>query len=563
MGDNNAKELIKRGDRMFQRPNVLALWQEIGDQFYPERAEFTVDRLGNVTGLADHLFATDPVLMRRDLGNAFSSMLRPRGREWFKLDCSEKLKKDNPEVLDWLDMASTVMRRAIYDKKARFVRATKEADHDFAAFGNAVISIEADYKTATLRYRAYHLRDCAWYENHDGIVDNLCRRIIMEPRQVKQKFSLPTDKIHQKIHEACEKDRAITCTILHFLMPSDDYEYITKKGKPKKAYVSVYVDKENCEVIRETETDHFSYIVPRWAMVTGTPYAVSPAAIVALPDSRMMQSLARIIQEAGEKSIDPPLKATEEAIKGEVNMYAGGITWVDREYDEKLGPAIEPMLLGKDAGLGIHMFDRIQLVLQNAWYLSKLSLPQQQAKTAFETAQLVEEFIRGAVPLFEPAETEYNLPLLDLTAELLITAGAMGNPQDFPQALQGRELSFSFSNPLQDASEKAKVLQYQTVTQLFAMGAQIDPGIKADLDMRTAFRDATNGAGAPADWLVDKKEADAANEQIAQQAQIQQGIGAVGAAGLAGKAVGDAVSSFNGAAPNNGAAGGLGPTSVQ
>lgn len=546
MADSNAKELIKRGDRMFSRSSILTLWQEIGDQFYPERAEFTVDRMGRQTGLADHLFATDPVLMRRDLGNAFSSMLRPRGREWFKLDTTEKLKKE-AGVADFLDMASGVMRRAIYDRPARFVRATKEADHDFAAFGNAVISVEADMTSATLRYRAYHLRDCAWAENHDGVVDNLVRNIVMEPRQVEQKFSMPGDVIHQKIREACAKDKAVTCTIRHHMMPSADYAYVTKKGKPKKPYVSIYVDKENCQVIRETEVDDFLYVVPRWAMVSGSPYALSPAAIVALPDARMMQALARIIQEAGEKSIDPPMKATEEAVRGEINLFAGGITWVDREYDERLGPSIEPILLGKDAGLGIHMFDRIQMVLQNAWYLSKLTLPQQGAKTAFETAQLVEEFIRGAVPLFEPAETEYNLPLLDLTASLLIKVGAFGDPKtEFPQALRGKELTFSFSNPLQDAAEKAKVLQYQTVVQLFGMGVQIEPAIKASLDMDEAFRDAVNGTGAPATWLVDEKEAEETAEGIQKAQQAQELIAGIGGAGAAGKVAGEAMQALQG-----------------
>jgi hypothetical protein len=236
-------------------------------------------------------------------------------------------------------------------------------------------------------------------------------------------------------------------------------------------------------------------------------------------------------------------------------------------------------MLGKDAGLGIHMFDRIQNVLQNAWYLSKLSLPQQQAKTAFETAQLVEEFIRGAVPLFEPAETEYNLPLLDLTATLLIKVGAFGDPREFPEPLRGRELTFSFSNPLQDAAEKARVLQFQTVTQLFMLGGQIEPAIKGDIDIRQAFRDAVHGAGAPANWLISEEEAEAAAQAIAEQQQLAQASQMMGGLGEAGQSVGKAVQSFgdagqsvnaagaeegaptngSGKAPTNGAAGGFGP----
>lgn len=546
MADDNAKALKKRGDALFdKREAVLNLWQESKDNFYPEREDFTIERTRDL-GFADHLFATDPILMRRDLGNAFSSMLRPRGRQWFLLDVEHDQLKEQPGVAEWLDWASGVMRRAIYDRKSQFVRATKEADHDFAAFGNAVISVEMNLVAATLRYRNYHLKDCAWVENAAGEVDYICRNIEMSARQVKQAFNLPRDKIDELITKSCEKEPDKPFKVRHYLMPAADYEYLEDNKKRAQApFVSVYVDCTHDKVIREAPAQEFSYVVPRWARMSGSPYAVSPAAVAALPDARMMQALARIIQEAGEKSIDPPMIATEDAVRGEINLYGSGVTWVDREYDERLGPALQPIILGKDAGLGLHLFDRIQLVLQNAWYLSKLNLPQQGEKTAFETAQLVEEFIRGAVPLFEPAETEYNLPLLDLTAQLLIRAGAFGRPEQWPQALRGRELTFSFSNPLQDAVEKAKVLQFQTVTGIYAAAAQMDPTVMADLDVRAAARDATRGSGAPADWLREQEAADEEAGAIKEKMRMSEAIAAAGAGGQAGEAVGKAVQSLS------------------
>jgi hypothetical protein len=36
----------------------------------------------------------------------------------------------------------------------------------------------------------------------------------------------------------------------------------------------------------------------------------------------------------------PPLVATQDAIKSEVDLSAGGITWIDREYDERLREAL-------------------------------------------------------------------------------------------------------------------------------------------------------------------------------------------------------------------------------
>jgi hypothetical protein len=39
--------------------------------------------------------------------------------------------------------------------------------------------------------------------------------------------------------------------------------------------------------------------------------------------------------EAGEKFTNPPMIAVQEAIRSDVAIYAGGITWVDKDYDER------------------------------------------------------------------------------------------------------------------------------------------------------------------------------------------------------------------------------------
>jgi hypothetical protein len=61
---------------------------------------------------------------------------------------------------------------------------------------------------------------------------------------------------------------------------------------------------------------------------------------------RLLQQITLTLLEAGQKAVDPPWKATSEAIQGGVNSFAGGITWVDPEYDERLGAALEPLMDG-------------------------------------------------------------------------------------------------------------------------------------------------------------------------------------------------------------------------
>lgn len=493
----SAKEIKRRADRLFsKRDDLSSLWQVLGDIFYPERATFTTSRSWGEE-FASHLFDGTTVTMRRDLGNAFASMLRPRGQEWFRLTLTDRELAAKPGVADWLDNAGATMRRILYNRRSQFVRATKTADHDFATFGNAVLSCEVNNSNDGLLYRCWHLADCVWTEDADGVVNALWRRMKLPARQIVAIFG---DRAHQDVRNCLDKDPDKEFNILHCMLPSDEYGE-KKFGMP---WTSVYIDCDHEITLRDAGSQEFRYVVPRWQPISGSPYGVSPAAMTALPDGRMLQRMALSMIEAAEKAIDPPLIATEEAIRGEVNLHAQGITWVDREYDEKLGAAIQPMYLGKDVNIAAATLEGLRMSLADAWYLNKLSLPQRQAKTAFETAQLVEEFIRAAIPIFEPMETEYNVPLLEMTADTLMRIGVLGGA---PNELKGGEIEFEFSNPLQDAIEKNKVNQFETALAIVGAASQIDPGASSVLDVVKGAREAIEGSGAPADWLLDEKQA--------------------------------------------------------
>src|SRR5687768_11829176 len=96
------KKLIERGNKLFsKRSSVLTLWQEIADNFYPERSDFTYSHsLGDE--FAAHLNSSYPIIVRRELGNAFSAMLRPRSEEWFAISVEREDQIDRAGK-EWLE----------------------------------------------------------------------------------------------------------------------------------------------------------------------------------------------------------------------------------------------------------------------------------------------------------------------------------------------------------------------------------------------------------------------------------------------------------------------------
>ena len=72
------------GSLFAKRGSLMMLWQEQAEQFYPERADFTINRiLGE--DFAAHLTSSFPLLCRRDLGDQIGVMLRPTAKPWFHM----------------------------------------------------------------------------------------------------------------------------------------------------------------------------------------------------------------------------------------------------------------------------------------------------------------------------------------------------------------------------------------------------------------------------------------------------------------------------------------------
>jgi hypothetical protein len=542
-----ARDLVEMGDRLFtQRQPLVSLWQEIADNFYPERGDFTVSRhLGSE--FADHLMSGAPVLARRDLANQFAAMLRPRGKEWFSLAPEDERMNETRSVADWSTWATGVQRRAMYDPAARMTRATKEGDNDFASFGQAVLTVEYDEQAVSLLYRCWHLRDVVWCENDRGDVDGIHRKWKISGRALEKKYG---DKVPLKIRDANKKEPYKEYEARHVIVPYDEYDYASqKKGKPGQfKYMSLLVLKEDEAVLEEKPLADHPYIIPRWQTVSGSQYAHSPCTVVALPDARLLQRITFTLLEAGEKATNPPMLAVQEAIRSDIALYAGGITWADAEYDERLGEVLRPMTMDKSGlNFGAEMADRHEEMIRKAFYLDQINLPafDGKAMTATEVRVRTEEYIRAALPLFEPLETEYNAALCEKTFNLLLQNGGFGSPADWPDEVRGLELKWQFDSPLSDAARKEDAFSFKEAADLLAIAGQIDPALVKEYDARDAFRKALRAIKAP---VVDEKDAEAAAGEAQEMQSMQEIMSMVGAGAQTVEQVGKAGQALGGVA---------------
>jgi hypothetical protein len=517
-------EVRRQGSQLFdKRGSLMTLFQCLAEQFYPERADFTVTRtLGE--DMAAHLMSSYPVVTRRDLGNSFSAMLRPTAKPWFHVR-SSRPDKEVTDARQWLEWATDLQRNAMYDPLAQFTRATKETDHDFATFGQGVIEHDLyrprDGKTPHLLFRNWHLRDVAWCESVTGKIDTIYRRWKPTALDLRRLFG---DRIHRKVAEKLTQrnpDPYCEFNVWHVILPSDIYREMPGAKPIRQPFVSLFIDIDNEHEMECVGQWTRRYTIPRWQTVSGSQYAHSPATVAALPDSRLLQAITLVLLEAGEKAVNPPLIATQDVVRSDIATYAGGTTWVSEEYDEKLGEALRPMTIDK-SGLqfGIELSRDIKQSLKDAFFLSKLDLPPVGGPemTAYEVGQRVQEYIRNALPLFEPMEQDYNAALCDdVFTTLMMNSPEMR--QSVPKSIQGSEIRFQFESPLREAADRAKAGQFVEASQIISTATQLDPTTAMIVDGQKATRDVLL-AVAPADWL---RTEDTVDQMIqSQQAQQQQ-----------------------------------------
>lgn len=549
----NIKQLLESGDYLYsKRSNLLSHWQCIGDQFYPERADFTTVReLGE--DFAAHLNDSYPLIVRRELGD-FLSTLRRKDQEWFEASISREDRLDDAGRKT-LEYFTKTQRNAMYDRRSQFTRAMKECDHDYVTFGQGVLTVEPNFTTNTLLYQNWHLRDCVWRFTPDGRLAEVHRKWLPTARTLESLFKNKKGaSLHHNVTKLLNGKGMTEIECRHVVVAYGEHEctedlksslarMARMTGKPvDELYIELYIDIGNSHIIWQTPMRNSKYVIPRWKTRSGSQYAYSPAVTVGLPDARLIQAMSLTLLEAGEMAIRPPLAAKDDAITS-LKWYSGGVTSIDAAYDGRLEDAIRPIVTTDKSALpfGMDILQAKQNMLSTAFYLNKVNLPAfDHEMTAFEFSQRLQEYIRNVMPLFEPIDSDYHAQVCDITFDTLMGVNAFGSPNDFPDSVRGDEAVFKFDNPLSQALERQRGQLFLEAKGMVQQAMEMDPATGAMIDFRVALREALAGKRIPAKWTRDEDAVEAHAQQLTAAQQAQQQLAMAQQAGQAGQDLGKA-----------------------
>lgn len=533
--DENAKELTRIADKLFsKRYTLMTLWQTLAEQCNPERADFTRPMIeGEEFGV--HLFESAPVRYRRDLANNLGAILRPEEERWFNPKPRDK-SRETDNAKRWLSQQAEVLRSSIYAPLANFSVALQQGDDDFVTFGNAVHAITENETRSGFLFESYHLRDCVWQDDRNGEANWIARKLKMTLRQKVERWGL--DCLSEAQKKTYEKDPHEEIEVRHCVMPSDMYSPYrtdkTKKFRLNKGFASIYYCPIQNWILSEGSYYEFPYLIRRWRRRSNSQYAFSPAAMHGLIDSRLLQSQAEVILEAGERVVDPPKMAYKDSIIGGLNTMAGETTWLDGDHDEKQhGAPIRQLEVGGNIPLGLEMKQDTRMQLADAWFVNKLTLPQDKDMTAYETRERIAEYIRTNGPLFRPILAD-NAKLLDTCFMMLMrftaNANRAGEPgpfgwiEDVPEELQGEDITYEFSTPLQMAYERQKAAKAREGVEGVALMVQAtgDVALWDHIEKDRVVRDGWTASTGEPNWMMPLDDVQAIRDQRAERERMMQ-----------------------------------------
>jgi hypothetical protein len=175
--------------------------------------------------------------------------------------------------------------------------------------------------------------------------------------------------------------------------------------------------------------------------------------------------------------------------------------------------------------------------------LNKLNLPSTNGgMSPFEVSQRIQEFTRNVYPLFAPIVNEDNFVMCNMALEMCFKAGFLGDPRKIPEEFLGRDIKFSFENPIISAQEQEAKQAYLEALNTIMTTAQIDPSAIHYINVNASIRDAMRGNGFRETWFRSDEEIQGIIEQQQMQQQMAQEVEMAKQVGEAGKGIKEAIS---------------------
>jgi len=487
--------LARRKTLREDRGTLEQHWQDLEDLMLSRGSGFTVKR--PVGDRREDVYDTIPIQAARNLASALGGLLMPGTAQWFFVRPEDTRMEQDHWVSLALEITEQRMFRALYDRQARFIQRTGEANLDLVVFGTANLFTGEARDLNRLLFRTTHLRDTLIDENSDGAVDTEYIDIELTVRQAAQRWG--EANLGRKAKEMLRDEKPdAKLKYLWTVQPREDRSR-SSASATDMPWASTIDEIDSEHTVQETGFEEFPFAAVRWETASGEKYGRSPG-MVALSDAETLQAMGKTLLVGGQRRVDPPIWMVAGSALSPVRTHPGGVTVLDGRAWRDLGTMPMGMLdTGANIPIGREMQNDVREQVWGAFFRNILNIPADRPQmTATEVLERREEFQRAIGPVFGQLETDYQGQLIERVFNIMQRAGAFPELQ---AVLPGANLVFKFESPVHRARRSMELAGLSRALEMTAPLWQSDPTVLDNFDRDAILRDTPAVGGYPQRWL--------------------------------------------------------------
>jgi hypothetical protein len=527
--DELAGELIKEFGYMASlRGNWETHWTEIAQRIYPMHANLFTSG-GNVQAQGEkrnfEIYDSTGIISLQRFGAILDSLLTPRNTFWHQLRADDDTLMRDKATRLWFEDTNNKLFEQRYNATANFASQNQLQYKSLGAYGTGALFIDDLSGAPTgLRYRNIHLGEVFLGENHQGIVDRVCRRFLLTARQAVQMFK---ERCPEDICEVAKKFPERQFQFLHWVRPNDNVEVFRKdyKGMP---WSSIYVAVLSRQIVAEGGYKTFPYAISRYEQSPNESYGRSPAMDV-LPSIKTLNEQKKTMLKQGHRVVDPVLLAHDDGVIDAFNMEPGSLNPGGVSKDGRL--LVQPLPVGNVQAGKEFMDDECNLIKDTFLVSIFQILTENPEMTATEVMERTREKGILLAPTIGRQQSEYLGPLIDREIDILARQGII---QPMPKMLKQAKGKYKivYDSPITRTQKAERVSGALRTIEAFSQYAQMtnDPSLLDTINMKVAGPQIADAYGVPPSWLNTPEEVDRIRGERAKQAQMQTAIQAAPAA---------------------------------
>ncbi len=530
--DSATQERAQKRIKEFQylaglRGNWNNQWTEIAQRIYPMHS-YLFQQYVNITTQGDkrntQVYDSTGMLALNKFGAILDSLLTPRNSFWHHLRPSDPLLHRDKATRLWFSKVNDILFERRYVSTANFSSQNQNVYKSLGAYGTGVMLIDDLAGNPGLRYRNIHLGEVYLEENHQGVIDGVCRYFRLTARQAVQMFgtNLP-DEISSVAVDFPERE----FFFLHWVKPREDRDPGRKDFKGMK-YVSEYISIQGAKMVAEGGYHTFPYAPTRYEQAPNEPYGRSPAMDV-LPSIKTLNEQKKAMLKQGQRALDPILLVHDDGILDSFNMVSGATVPGGISADGRM--LVQPLPVG-NIQAGEELMQQEQRLIEDTFLVTIFKLLEETREmTATEIIERTREKGILLSPTIGRQQSEYLGPLIDRELDVLARQGLLPEQPPLLKSARG-EYKITWDSPIsrtQKAEWAAGAVRTLEVLVNYATNTQ-DPSVLDILDMDIAGPQIAEIYGTPAPWIRDQQGIAAIRANRQKQQDLQQATAAAPAA---------------------------------